>query len=85
METPYQNKGAHIVGTLADHLWFSNPRYCGKLSGLYPKDDDWAAAKIDEIIDTATDITVIIITRSYAALRAADLDRIVGPGYSPGG
>merc|ERR1712200_132051 len=33
-------------------------RYCGKLSGLYPKDDDWAAAKIDEIIDTATDITV---------------------------
>ena len=28
---------------------------------------------------------IIIITRSYAALRAADLDRIVGPGYSPGG
>ena len=24
-------------------------------------------------------------TRSYAALRAADLDWIVGPGYSPGG
>ena len=36
---------------------FQKPRYCGKLSGLYPKDDDWAAAKIDEIIDTATDIT----------------------------
>lgn len=34
-------------------------RYCGKQSGLYPRDDDWAAAKIDEIIDTATDITVI--------------------------
>ena len=33
-------------------------RYCGKLSGFYPKDDDFAAAKIDEIIDTATDITV---------------------------
>merc|ERR1712130_621505 len=32
-------------------------RYCGKQSGLYPRDDDWAAAKIDEIIDTATDIT----------------------------
>ena len=31
-------------------------------------------------------ITIIIInTRSYAALRAADLDWIVGPGYSPGG
>ena len=27
---------------------------------------------------------IIIITRSYAALRAADLDWIVGPGYSPG-
>ena len=29
-------------------------------------------------------IVIIIITRSYAALRAADLDWIVGPGYSPG-
>ena len=28
---------------------------------------------------------IIIITRSYAALRAADLDWIVGPGYSLGG
>ena len=27
---------------------------------------------------------IIIITRSYAALRAADLDWIVGPGYSWG-
>jgi len=32
-------------------------RYCGKQSGFYPRDDDVAAAKIDEIIDTATDIT----------------------------
>lgn len=32
-------------------------RYCGKLGGFYPKNDDFAAAKIDEIIDTATDIT----------------------------
>ena len=30
-------------------------------------------------------IIIIIITMSYAALRAADLDWIVGPGYSPGG
>ena len=30
-------------------------------------------------------ITVIIITRSYAALRAADLEWIAGPGYSLGG
>ena len=28
---------------------------------------------------------VIMVTRSYAALRAADLDWIVGPGYSLGG
>merc|ERR1712240_999186 len=35
-------------------------RYCGKLGGFYPKDDDFAAAKVDEIIDTATDITVAV-------------------------
>ena len=29
--------------------------------------------------------TIVIITRSYAALRAADLEWIVGPGYSLGG
>ena len=29
-------------------------------------------------------IMIIMITRSYAALRAADLDWIVGPGYSSG-
>ena len=26
-----------------------------------------------------------MITRSYAALRAADLDWVIGPGYSSGG
>ena len=35
-------------------------RYCGKLGGFYPKNDDFAAAKVDEIIDTATDITVAV-------------------------
>ena len=35
-------------------------RYCGKLGGFYPKDDDFTAAKIDEIIDTATDITMAV-------------------------
>merc|ERR1711863_182620 len=35
-------------------------RYCGKQGGLYPRDDDFAAAKIDELIDTATDITCLI-------------------------
>merc|ERR1712156_1230036 len=35
-------------------------RYCGKVSWFYPKDDDFAAAKVDEIIDTATDMTNLI-------------------------
>ena len=37
---------------------------------------------ISDIINT---IFSISITRSYAALRAADLDWIIGPGYSSGG
>ena len=32
-------------------------RFCGKLSGLYPKNNDYYAAKVDEVIDLATDIT----------------------------
>ena len=64
--------GAHIVGTLVAHLWFPKPRYCGKLSGLYPKDDDWAAAKIDEIIDVATDIT-LAVTRTFGMGEAEKL------------
>ena len=32
-------------------------RFCGKLSGLYPMDNDFYAAKVDEVIDLATDIT----------------------------
>lgn len=34
-------------------------RYCGKLSNLYPK-DDLLAAKVDQIIDTASDITNLV-------------------------
>ena len=37
--------------------------------------------KIDTLDALDDEITS---TRSYAALRAADLDWIVGPGYSPG-
>ena len=39
------------------------------------------------IVNTVITVIAIVITvtRSYAALRAADLDWIVGPGYSPGG
>ena len=32
-------------------------RFCGKLSGLYPTENDFSAAKVDEVIDLATDIT----------------------------
>ena len=35
-------------------------RFCGKLSGLYPKDNDITAAKIDQFLDFITDITVLI-------------------------
>jgi len=32
-------------------------RFCGKLSGLYPSENQFEAAKVDEVIDLATDIT----------------------------
>ena len=35
-------------------------RFCGKLSGLYPKNDDILAAQIDQILDAATDITNLV-------------------------
>jgi glutathione S-transferase len=34
-------------------------RYVGKLAGLYP-DDDWQAARVDEVMDAVEDITVRI-------------------------
>ena len=35
-------------------------RFCGKLSGLYPKNNDFEAAKIDQIIDAAQDINYLV-------------------------
>ena len=35
-------------------------RFCGKISGLYPTDNNFNAAKVDEVIDLATDITLKI-------------------------
>ena len=32
-------------------------RFCGKLAGLYPRDNDFLAAKVDEVLDAATAIT----------------------------
>ena len=35
-------------------------RFCGKLSGLYPKNDDLEAAQIDQIIEAAQDINYLV-------------------------
>ncbi len=35
-------------------------RFCGKLSGMYPKNDDVLAAQIDQFLDIATDITNLV-------------------------
>ena len=43
-------------------------RFCGKQAGLYPRYDDFAAAKIDEVIDAATDIT----NRVSPSMRTSD-------------
>ena len=36
-------------------------RFCGKLADLYPKDDDFLAAQIDQFIDFQTDIYSLIL------------------------
>ena len=35
-------------------------RFCGKISGLYPKNDDYKAALIDQIIEAAQDINYLV-------------------------
>ena len=37
-------------------------RFCGKLSGIYPTNDDLLAARIDQFVDIATDITVLVFS-----------------------
>jgi len=37
-------------------------RLCGKLSGMYPRNDDILAAQIDQFLDFATDITELIFS-----------------------
>ena len=39
-------------------------RFCGKLSGLYPKDNDFKAAEIDQIIEAAQDINYLVTLSS---------------------
>jgi glutathione S-transferase len=35
-------------------------RFCGKLSGMYPSDNDFDAARVDQIIEAAQDINYIV-------------------------
>ena len=37
-------------------------RFCGKLSGLYPRNDDVLSARIDQFIDICTDINFLLST-----------------------
>jgi glutathione S-transferase len=46
-------------------------RYCGKLSGLYPVDDDLHAARVDELLDTASQITGLL----SETMREKDLEK----------
>ena len=46
-------------------------RFCGKLSNLYPKNDDLLAAQIDQFIDILTDITTLI---SFTQVENRDAD-----------
>tara|TARA_Y100001970_G_scaffold61474_1_gene78492 strand:- start:11 stop:667 length:657 start_codon:yes stop_codon:yes gene_type:complete len=46
-------------------------RFCGKLSGLYPKNDDYKAALIDQIIEGAQDINYLVTLSG----RDKDLER----------
>ena len=39
-------------------------RFCGKLSGLYPKNNDLEAAQIDQIIEAAQDINYLVTLSS---------------------
>ena len=35
-------------------------RFCGKLAGMYPSDNDFNAARVDQIIEAAQDINYIV-------------------------
>ena len=54
-------------------------------SVVNPGQEDRDYDRVKDLRAISVIIIIIIITRSYATLRAADLDWIVGPGYSPGG
>jgi glutathione S-transferase len=58
-------------------------RICGKLSGLYPADNMVDAALVDQVIDMATDITVLLgpanAEKDEAKKKQMRLDLAAGP------
>ena len=42
------------------------------MSGLYPNNNDWLAAQIDQVLDLATDITVLVSTTANAVTGRMD-------------
>ena len=57
---PHHQLPCLIVDGLAIVQTGAIARYCGRLSGLYPNDNDLLAAQIDQVLDLATDITVLV-------------------------
>lgn len=49
-------------------------KFCGKLSGLYPKDDDLAALQVDEFLDAAAQMTNLV----NPSMREKDPERRAG-------
>ena len=47
-------------------------RFCGKLANLYPQNNNLEAAKIDQFIDMATDLTVLV-----ASTKVEDRENLV--------
>ena len=52
-------------------------RFCGQLAGLYPREDLLAAARVDELLDACTDITLLLgpSMRAQDATERAELRR----------
>ena len=54
-QLPVIEVNGHIIAQTA-----SIARFCGKLSGLYPNDNSILAGQVDQVIDTATDINLLL-------------------------
>ena len=54
-QLPVLEVDGHIIAQTA-----AIARFCGKLSGLYPIDNSILAGQVDQVIDTATDINLLL-------------------------